>query len=266
MCYYLGIMETNKLITAGLSKNQAEVYALLLEKGTVSPPIAAIKLSLTRTNAYKLLDKLAELGLAVKDLDNKSNYKLGNPTALTTLAASIRAEAVTREEAINEVMKSILTKYHEHEEQPAVEVVSGKLAVANAFRNQINLHENIYFIRSPADIPLMGFDSMHEIRTGPARHGLNRYTIMPDGVKGTINYASHQRSNLDITWVKKEDYNAPVEWSITESSLLIVLYGTEPHAITITNEIIAGSFMQLWHLLDSCLKAMPYYSSLPRTA
>lgn len=257
-------MDINKLVATGLSETQAAAYALLIEDGELSPPKAAAKLNLTRTNAYKLLDKLVELNLAVKSPGNKSLYKISNPVALASLAADLRAEVTSRENAISNVLNDLITKYYSHTEQPGVEVVSGKNEVANAFRNQINLTEDIFFIRSIADITSMGFDTMHEIRTRPSRHGLNRFGILPDSIKGPVNYDSHKRSNLNITWVKNEDYNMPVEWSVTKSSLLIILYGTEPHALTILNPIIAGSFLQIWHLLDSCLRSMPYYKDLPR--
>ena len=227
----------------------------------MSPPEAAVKLKLSRTNAYKLLDKLVELKLAVKSPSDKASYKISNPVALTSLAANLRAEATARENAVGVVMKELITKYYAHTEQPSTEVVSGKLEVANAFRNQANFGEDIYFVRSLTDIASMGFDTMHEIRVNPSLHGLNRFGILPTG-GGLVNYEGHKRSNLEITWVKNEDYNIPVEWSVTKSSLLIILYGTEPHAITISNPLIAGSFLQIWHLLDSCLRAMPYYSSI----
>lgn len=263
MCY-TGPMEPDKLIAAGLTKNQAEVYALLLEQGEMTPPAAATKLHLTRTNAYKVFEKLAELGLVIKSSTNKSAYQLGNPIAMTHFTTTLRQEAVAREEAVNDIMKKLLAKYYEHSEQPSIEVVSGVPAVADAFRNQINLKEDIYFIRTPADITAMGFDTMHEIRTRPSQLGNKRYGILPDGTKKVPDYEGHDRSNLTITWAKHEDYTAPVEWSVTESSLLIILYGAEPHAITIVNPIIADAFLQLWQLLNACLQAMPYYTSLPR--
>jgi hypothetical protein len=259
-------MESEKLISAGLSKLQAKAYALLIERGEITPASTVTALGVSRTNAYKLYDKLIELGLAKKISDKKSIYAMSSPLALANLVSEYRAEATAREEAVNNIMNSLLANYYKHNEQPAVEVVSGKQAVADAFRKQTNLDENIYFIRSMADIPLMGFDVMHEIRVAPSRRGLRRFAIMQDNNKAPVNYAGHKRSNLDITWVRQEDYNAPVEWSVTASSLLIVLYGSEPHAITIVNPFIAQAFLQLWHLLDSCLRAMPYYSSLPRTA
>lgn len=258
-------MDIENLIAVGLNEQQASAYALLLEIGETSPPVAAKKLGLSRTNTYKVLDRLVELGLAAKsDKNKKLVYSPTNPMSLANLVAEERNAAAKREEAVNVVMSKLLEKYHEHTEQPSVTVVSGRVKVADAYRAQINQLEPIYFIRSRADIPVMGFDSMHEIRVTPARHGVKRYGINPDLASGTTATDGHKRSNMERTWVRQEDYDAPVEWSVSGSSLLIVFFGTEPHAITITNPIIADAFKQIWHLLNNCLQSMPYYKDLPR--
>jgi sugar-specific transcriptional regulator TrmB len=141
---YIKAME-DKLIATGLSKSQALAYALLIENGELSPPQAALKLKLSRTNAYKLLDKLVEMNLAEKIDDRKALYRANNPMALTKLAADLRAEAHARENAVSNVMKDLLGKYYENTEQPGVTVVSGRSDVANAFHSQISLNEDIYF-------------------------------------------------------------------------------------------------------------------------
>ena len=115
------------------------------------------------------------------------------------------------------------------------------------------------------DIPALGFETMHEIRTMPARFGKRRYGITPDISTGTTaNSEGDERSNLARTWVRQEDYTAPVEWSVSGSSLLIVVFADEPHAVTIDNPLIAEAFRQMWHIMDSCLRTMPYYGDLPR--
>lgn len=258
-------MDSTKLVATGLSEQQAYAYALLLEKGEVTPPSAAPVLGLSRSNAYKLLDKLVELGLATKKEQRKKFvYSPANPMALSNLVAEQRNLAEKQEQAVKAVLSDLLAKYHVHTEQPGIEVVSGRENVANAYRSQINQLETVYFIRSRADIPVMGFDTMKEIRITPARHGVQRFGINPDLASGTTPTDGHKRSNLTRTWVRQEDYNAPVEWSVSGSSLLIVLFGAEPHAITITHPIIADAFRQIWILLNQCLQTMPYYKNLPR--
>jgi predicted transcriptional regulator len=259
-------MDPQKLVTAGLQPLQAEAYALLLEKGAIAPPHAAKLLKLTRSNAYKVLDKLVELGLAQKsDQNKKIIYQPNNPLALTQLVMEARNQVVSQEEAVKALMDQLLEQYYEKTEQPTVTTVTGKDAVIQAYRQQIDLRRPLYFIRSRADITAMGFDTMHDIRMLPSQYGQNRFGITPDVQHGPINPEGDVRSNLTRTWFKHEDYIAPVEWSVSGSMLLIVLFGNEPHAIVVNNPAIANAFTQLWQMLDNCLRAMSYYEQLPRT-
>lgn len=259
-------MVTNDLIATGLTQNQAETYLALIKNGSSTPPELATELGLSRTNAYKMLDKLEELGLVKKEERNKKiTFYPDNPFALTNLAANQRNIATAREEAVKKVMHQLLEQYHAKIEKPSIKLVTGKDAVIDAYRAQIELLKPIYFIRSRSDITSLGFDAMHEIRVKPARHNLDRYGITPDMTTGPVSPIADRRSNLSRTWIKQEDYTAPVEWSVSGDSLLIVLFGDEPHAITILNPLIATAFIQIWKLLDSTIKSMPYYQTLPRS-
>lgn len=259
-------MDKSKLITAGLQPQQAEMYVLLLEKGSLLPPEAATKLKLTRSNAYKILDKLVELGLADKQkIGKKMTYQPSNPLALTNMVLEVRNQVTAQEDAVKSLLDELLKRYYEKTEQPTVQAVTGRKAVISSYQQQINLRKPIYFVRSTADVSSMGFDTMHNIRVAPAHYGQKRYGITPDVLHGPKNPSGDIRSNLARTWVKYEDYTAPVEWSVSGSMLIIILFGQEPHAIIITNPVVADAFRQLWHIMDSTLRAMPYYSSLPRT-
>lgn len=258
-------MDISKLVATGLTTPQAEAYALLLQHGSLTPPQTATKLRLSRTNAYKLLDKLVDIGLAKKDeTSKKATYLPDNPMALSNLVIDQRSKAAKQEEAVRQIMSDLLATYHTHTEQPSVELVSGRDNVVNAYRKQIALLQPIYFVRSSADIAGLGYETMHEIRITPGRHGVKRYAIAPDVDRPGGTKPGDTRSNLDRTWMRKEDYTGAVEWSISGSTLLIVIFGSEPHAITIDSPLVTEAFLQLWKLLDSCLKAMPYYKTLPR--
>lgn len=257
-------MDSSNLTAIGLTPPQAKAYALLVEHGSIKPPEAATVLGLTRSNAYKLLDKLVELQLAEKlEEGKKISYSLANPVNLSNITARFRAQATAREEAASRIMQDLLAKYYEHSERPDVQVVTGRQAVADAYRWQANLKEEIFFIHTRSDINAMGFETMHDIRTIPARHGQQRHAIMTEALEpGPINYANHRRSNLQITWAKHDDYTAPVEWSVTKSSLLIALYASEPQAVIITDPIVAGAFLQLWQLMSRMLEPLATHQRL----
>lgn len=264
MCYHK-CMDVDKIIAVGLNKHQATAYALLIERGKVSPSESAECMGVTRTNAYKILDSLVEIGLASKDSKtNKVSYSPTNPMSISNLVVKQRNIAAAREEAAQVLINDLLAKYHVHTEAPYVKVSTGKNEVVDAYKNQISQQQPIYFLRSKADIPTLGFDSMHDIRITASINNVNRYGICPDDATGTVTTEGDKASNLTRTWMRQEDYTAPVEWSVSGSSVIIVVFGESPHAITIENPIIAEAFRQIWHILNNCLQAMPYYKDLPR--
>lgn len=258
-------MEIDKLVTVGLTAAQAEVYLLLMERGELKPTLLSKELNLTRTNAYKILDKLVECELAAKyDEHKKFVYRPNNPAALAAMVQDFRADVTAREEAAHSMMQELMQAYYTNADKPGVETFTGKNAVYEAYRRQINLREDIYFIRTNTDIPAMSFDLMHEIRVAPGRLGKQRFGILP--TKGDIvNKESHARGNLAATYMDRASYTAPVEWSVTDSSLLIVSYQKEPQAVFIVDPAITLAFKQLWTLLNGYLSEKPFHKRLATT-
>ena len=250
-------MDISKLSTVGLTAIQAEVYVLLIERGELKPTTLTEELKLTRTNSYKLLDRLTEMGLATKiDVDKKFVYRPTNPTALSALADRYRAEATAREEAAHSLIRELLDTYYKHAQKPTVKIFFGKDEVIKAYRLQTKLHEDVYFIRTKADISAMGFETMHDIRLAPGRNNNSRFGILGTDT-GVINHESHKRGSLTATIMDHRLYYAPVEWSVTDSSLLLVSYAQEPQAILIIDPTIALAFKQLWSLMDTLLREQP---------
>ena len=255
----------NKLIATGLNELQAEAYLLLLETGQAAPPNAARKLQISRTNAYKIFERLEELGLAKKNMRQKVlTYEPNNPLALSSLVSEQRNIAAQREDAVRDVLKELTEKFESDINKPSIIIRGGKQAVIDAYKQQLLQCSDVYFLRSRSDIPTLGFEAMHDIRITPERHGKQRFGITPDRATGTNTSKGDSRSALQRTWVKEEDYTSPVEWSASGSSLLIVVFGARPYAVTVQDKTITEAFVQVWRLLDSLLRSMPYYKDLPR--
>jgi sugar-specific transcriptional regulator TrmB len=71
------------LSAAGLTETEAKFYTALLEKKTWLPAELAKFVNETRTNSYKILDKLVEQGLAERfDQNKKLHYRAVNPAQL----------------------------------------------------------------------------------------------------------------------------------------------------------------------------------------
>lgn len=262
-CDTMCLMRPDSLTAVGLTTMQAEAYVLLFELGEVRPPQAASHLGISRTNAYKVLDKLVEMRLAKKTDDAKKLiYSPANPLALADLTAKYRARAKAREDAAGNIMQTLLKKYYEHVDSPEAKSAVGRQAVAELYRQQIALKEDIHFVHAKADVTSMGYETMHELRVMPGRNGNQRHGILSVDESSTINHDSHKKSNLAVTWLETGMYTAPVEWSATNSSLLIVVYSSEPQALLITNPFVGSAFIEMWKMLSSFIKNQPTHKRI----
>ncbi len=255
------------LITLGLSELQAETYLFLIENGSEAPPKIAAKLHMTRSNAYKVLDSLEGLGLVSKsELNKKFVYRASEPTALSTLVAEKRNQALVMEHnaqtAIRELNKLLKTT----DNSSRVDLKTGEKAMLSAYEVQASSGQPIHFIKTRADIPFMGFESMDKIRRLVSDTKTQRFGITPDAVEAPINPIIDKQSNLHRTWMPSEAYASPVEWTVSGSQLLIQVFDAKGRVIEINDRLVADSFKQLWGLIDSGLKSSSDYNKMPRIA
>ncbi len=255
------------LTNAGLNEAQAAVYMFLLENGEATPPVIARKLSLTRSNAYKVLDSLVDMGLVRKsEINKKYVYQAEDPIALSGLVAAERNRIIALEHSVRDAMHQLRSTYEKTQKDYDVRVFRGNPAVASLYVQQAKQEQPIYFIKSRADIPTMGYETMDRLRQLPAKTGTPRYGITPDTTEANLNPAIDRTTNLTRTWVHAEDYTANVEWAVSGDELLIIDFEREASAVRIKNPAIAKAFKELWHLLDRSLRETPEYKKLPRRA
>lgn len=258
---YAGVVE-ELLTKAGLSNPQAGVYLYLLDHGQTAPPLIADALRLTRSNAYKILERLEELGLVHKsDLDKKQVYQAADPTALASLVAEERNRVIALEQTVKDAMQQLRAKYRKSSANSQVTTGTGQTAIINAYEQQIDQKQPIYFVKSRADIPFMGFEAMRRIRQLPIKYGLQRFGITPDGAESPTNPEIDSRSNLTRTWIPQEQYAAPVEWTASGNELLITVFEGEGRLIRIQDAAVAQAFTELWSVIDTNVRTHPTYQA-----
>lgn len=254
----------NTLIEAGLSRLQAQVYLYLLDRGSAAPNMLTENLTITRTNAYKVLESLEKLELVKRTTKNKkATYYPENPTALASLVAEKRNDVIALEQSVDKAMRGLQDKYRKLKTDISAEVLLGKEAIIEGYDNQAQQRQPIYFIKSRADIPFMGFEVMDEVRHRQAKLSNARYGITTDSAEAPKNKEIDRRTNLARTWVNENDYTAPVEWSVCGDTLVIQVFDDEGKSVVIRSDLIAQSFTQIWHIADKALRSSADYKKLP---
>jgi predicted transcriptional regulator len=255
------------LKNTGLSDAQAHAYLYLLKHGEQTPPEVAKGLALTRSNAYKVLDTLVDMGLVRKtEVNKKFVYRAEDPITLSSIVAEERNRVIALEHSVREAMQELRTTYEKSNGDRDLRTYRGREATKSLYLNQAKRGEPIYFIKSRADIPAMGHETMDAIRQLAAKQGTERHGITPDVPEASANPAIDRSTNLTRTWIHADDYTAPVEWTVSGDELLIIDFEHETSAIRIKNATVAKAFKELWRLLDRSVRATPEYKTLPKEA
>lgn len=255
------------LVNLGLNHTQAKAYMALVRHGALTPPELAKKTGETRTNAYTVLDRLVELGLAKKDEKNKKLiYRVENPVALENLVKRHRDEALERERLVKTSMPALLNFFYTYSEQPGIRFFQGIEGLKEIYNDQLRTGKDVMFVRSTADTKLYGYELMRELRGKFARRGIKRHAFSPDAADIPVKWRELDPPRLlRRTWLG-DDYSASVEWSVYGDKVSIISFGEEAIGMIIESPQIAESMTQLLKLVDRGAKARDDYDKLPRRA
>lgn len=243
-------MNTETLIDLGLTASQAKAYLNLMQFGLLTPPLLANKIKETRSNTYKILERLEELGLATKDkTSSKLAYRATNPIALEALAQEQRNAALEREQQVKQALPKLLSFFYTYSEQPGVRFFQGKEGIQEIFNDMLRTRQTIYLVRSPADVSFYDESFFQQFKRKRAKLGIETHAITPD-VASANHDPTIDADNLFIrTWIGADQYDSSVEWNTYGDKLAIISYGEEAIGMIIESPQIAASFRQLFSLL-----------------
>jgi sugar-specific transcriptional regulator TrmB len=267
-------MDVQLLEDIGLTNTQARAYVAIIEHDGSSAPAIATLIGESRTNAYKVLDKLCELGLATKDQNSKRvRYFPTSPTALEQFIQHQAAAVDLRERKLKAALPHMLDFFFQHSEQPGIRFYQGKDGLREMFYDQAQGKGPVYFIRSHEGIRHFGKEEAHRLRNIFPARGILRYGIVQDieppdaATSDRMSVAESDRlMMLERTWITTDDYNEPVEWVAYGDKLAIISFGKEVMGMVIQSPQIAEAFRKLYKLLDSTLRQRPGYNELPKKA
>lgn len=262
----LNTMDEKILCQIGLSKSQAHVYRLLVERKSLRPSQLEKITHESRANCYALLDKLVEIGLAKRiDVDKKLTYFAESPVSLEKILSERVAEQQHLLQSVQMALPRMLSAFNEQRTKTRVNVVSGKENLAQLYQDQMEQNDrHLYFVRSIADVPYFGFDEMHRIRSLAHNYKKRRYGITPVVFFSPERPRDDASTNLKRTWLPKGSYTSPVEWVVCDDTLYIINFRGDGTGITIKDPFVADSFRQIFSLFSEYIKKDPEYETSPK--
>lgn len=139
------------LILAGLSPQQALVYESLIKTGARPASKIANDVHIERVIAYRVLDQLLELNLAIKkDGPGKvAMFEAAHPSRLEELVSKREQQAKLAGEQLRGVIHSLTSDYSLSIGKPGVQFFEGKDGVWEVLKDSLTARDVIY---SYADI------------------------------------------------------------------------------------------------------------------
>jgi predicted transcriptional regulator len=258
-------MNEKLLMSFGLSQNQARTYRALVLKKSLRPSQLMKLIGKSRSNCYAILDRLVAFGLATKSDENKKFiYYPVSPQVLKTLLSKQIEITEGKLEELTRQLPQMLSEYHIGGEQPKVTHYKGKKELSNMYINQMEqAGRELYFIRTKADIPFFGLETMKTIRTMAPKYKKRRYAITPLLGNRPLDPAA---GGLKRAWIKDGEYTAPVEWAVSGDELQAILLKGEGYGVSIDQPEIAESFRQIIRLLYNYIHQGHDYEELLQVA
>jgi sugar-specific transcriptional regulator TrmB len=249
-------MDVQILEDIGLTKAQAAAYKSLMDNGSLTAPALAKLIGESRTNGYKVLDKLIELGLAVKQPQGgKFCYAATSPTALEQFVQSQAERIRQKERQLNTELPQMLDYFFAHSERPSIRYFQGKEGLHQIFADMLQTGRDIYLLRSPDDVNFYDEAFFAEFRKKRALLGIATYALTVNVPSAIHDPELDFQNKFHRTWLPAAAYTAPVEWNIYGNKVALTSYGEEAMGIVIESPQIAESFRQVFQLAASSVAA-----------
>lgn len=233
----------------GLTNIQAAAYLKLVEQGAGTAPALAAALNESRTNAYKILDRLCALGLAAKDRKGtRVRYYPASPAALERLVQAQAEQARLRSRKLDAALPGMLDFFFAHSEQPSIRYFQGKEGIQQIFSDMLATGQTLYLVRSPEDVRFYDEEFFAELRKKRRLLGTKTVGLTPDVPSANHDPEVDFQNKFIRTWIPGDAYTANVEWNISGNKVALISYGKEAMGIIIESPQIAESFRQVFKL------------------
>lgn len=241
-------MNTTILVDAGLTEAEAAAYTFLVQNSPIAPPHLAELINESRTNTYKLLESLEELGLAQKDeSEKKIKYWAKNPNALLQRVKDEQQEAELKAKKLQSSLPSLVNDFLKHNEQPGVRFFQGKEGIKQIYEDTLKSKKDVYLIRSDADRKMMSLDFYINHSKKRADAGINT-TILTNVSSKSWSDETDNKFNICRINIPESSYTAPVEINIYDDKVGLISFGEEAMGMIIESSQIAQSMKELFEL------------------
>jgi len=242
------------LTRAGLTRSQAKGYLALVENGALTPTALANKTGETRTNSYAIVEKLVALGLATKKDTKKALYMPLHPNNLELLAEKRRRTVEKNEQIVKKNIPSLIEMFYTNSEMPGSRTLAGIDGIKEVYNDTLRTKQDIYLLRTTADIGILGEDFLNKYRIKRAKLGINTYALTPDTPVAKLNAKDDRGMLFHRTLMPTDIYTAPVEIDVYGNKVALIAFGETQMATIIDSPPIAEAIRQILQIMQKFLE------------
>jgi len=242
------------LIRAGLTRSQAKGYLALIENGALTPTALAAKTGETRTNSYAIVEKLVALGLATKKDTKKAIYVPLHPNNLELLAEKRRRSVEKNEQIIKKNIPSLIEMFYTNSEMPGSRTLAGIDGIKEVYNDTLRTKQDIYLLRTTADVGILGEDFLNRYRAKRAKLGINTFALTPDTPVAKLNAKDDRDMLFHRTLMPVDTYTAPVEIDVYGNKVALIAFGETQMATIIDSPPIAEAMRQILQIIQKFLE------------
>lgn len=243
------------LIQAGLKEDEAAVYEALLMKGsqTAGSLLGLVK-PIKRGTLYQVLRRLEERGL-VREAggEGKTRFIPETPGKLRALLSSREEEFVRSKESLDKALPELEAKFRLNEQRPSIRYFEGIEGLRQIYEEHIDSPaKELFFVRTAkarVTRDHLGKWWAHYKRRRKEK-GMVAHTLAPDDPEANHDPAQDKAFAIVRTWIRPEDYTAPIEIDVYGDTVAVISFGKEIFGIAITNAHIAKAFLEVFRLAE----------------
>lgn len=239
-------------VAAGLKEEQAEVYALLLEHGKMYAGQIAKKVSMKHGLLYKTLHELVAKQYVTQGKDQGKMCFW--PVDPERVCYELEREADALQKRLEHVrfkLPEIRMKYAAATERPMIKYFEGLDGLKEMYLDRLEYRDMDHYFVRPGKVAFyeryFGQWFQTHLRKVAEAH-IRTNGITADDPETTHSPERDKLRGFIRTWVREEDYTAPVEVYIYANKVSIISFGKEIFGVLIENTPIAQGFTELFLL------------------
>lgn len=254
-------MYEHVIALTGLNPSESRVYETLLVHGPQGGGALVQQLRpMKRGLIYKTLNTLIARSLVLKEQrDGAAIFYPQSPDTLLRFSEERERAAIQATTSITSILPELKAKYVLSTERPAIRFFEGIAGLKSIYEEKLRATGVRYLIRSGvAEVYRQHFGSWFtRYLKRQSEMGIETIALTPDDPDAAHDPAIDEARRVVRTWIRTEDYTAPVEIDIYEQTVAIIVFGKEIFGITLESALLAKAFIEIFHLVEHGAKSRP---------